>query len=120
MKALITSVETRIIPAIGTCEMCKKEELNLLRTIFLFEGITCNCHSPYHFEVVTHCQDCKPTQPTSTKIELLTDDATEDIKEYNSDNEGTGKTYRLNICHICGKVTENRNADLCSLCAAGH
>jgi hypothetical protein len=54
----------------GTCEMCGKER-NLQRTVFRY-NIKCECHSPYHFEMVCHCSDCIPEEPEVTKVYLRT------------------------------------------------
>jgi hypothetical protein len=56
----------------GTCGVCKKEKVILQRTYFHYD-IKCECHSPNHFEIVRHCGECKPIQPTETKIYLRTD-----------------------------------------------
>ena len=54
----------------GICDICKKETY-LERTYFRY-NIKCECHSPYHFEIVFHCKDCVPIEPVNTKIELNT------------------------------------------------
>ena len=48
----------------GKCDICGKEE-NLERTYFEYD-INCECHSPKHFELVSHCKDCVPSMPTET------------------------------------------------------
>jgi hypothetical protein len=70
MIAKLTSRETREIQAIGICDICGADgELTpLKRTYFRYEEIKCVCHSPYHFELVDHCYDCVPKEPTETKI----------------------------------------------------
>lgn len=66
-------IESYGIPAIGNCEVCKKEEVNLWRTYFKFPHVKCECHSPYHFEIVEHCETCEPKPPRTTKIEVTTE-----------------------------------------------
>lgn len=56
---------------IGICDICKKEA-HLQRTYFRY-NIKCECHSPYHFELVRHCSDCIPKEPRETKITLRTE-----------------------------------------------
>ena len=46
----------------GKCDICGKED-NLERTYFEYD-IKCECHSPKHFELVSHCKDCVPSMPT--------------------------------------------------------
>jgi hypothetical protein len=55
----------------GTCDICKKEA-NIERTYFRYD-IKCECHYPSHFEIVYHCKNCIPKEPTITKIELKTE-----------------------------------------------
>lgn len=54
----------------GKCQICGKET-NLQRTYFRYK-IKCECHSPYHFELIIHCSDCVAIEPEYTKIELKT------------------------------------------------
>ena len=54
----------------GICDICK-ETKPLQRTYFKY-NIKCECHSPYHFELVYHCSDCQPIEPKETKITLKT------------------------------------------------
>jgi hypothetical protein len=54
----------------GKCDICGKEAV-LQRTYFRYD-IKCECHSPYHFELVMHCKDCIPKEPEETKIILKT------------------------------------------------
>ena len=56
----------------GTCEICGKENVPILRKYFLYPDIKCECHSPHHFDLVFHCKDCIPKQPDYTKVELRT------------------------------------------------
>ena len=52
------------------CDICKKEA-PLQRTYFRY-NIKCQCHSPYHFELIIHCKDCIVKEPKETKVVLLT------------------------------------------------
>jgi hypothetical protein len=54
----------------GKCEICNKET-HLKRTYFRYD-IKCECHSPNHFELVIHCNDCVPVEPKITKISINT------------------------------------------------
>jgi hypothetical protein len=54
----------------GKCECCGNEDF-LTRTYFRYP-IKCECHSPQHFELVCHCKNCTPVEPTITKITLKT------------------------------------------------
>lgn len=56
---------------IGTCEVCGKKDVPLMRTYFYY-GIPCECHSPEHVEIVEHCRDCKPKEPRETRVTLST------------------------------------------------
>jgi len=55
----------------GKCEICNKET-NLNRKYFRYD-IKCECHSPNHFELVIHCNDCIPIEPKLTKIDIKTE-----------------------------------------------
>jgi hypothetical protein len=55
----------------GTCPQCKKEG-PINRTYYRYV-IKCECHSPNHFEIVYHCNDCEPIEPTTTKVEMKTE-----------------------------------------------
>ena len=52
----------------GKCEICGVDTF-IERTYFRY-NIKCECHSPYHFELVRHCSNCVPIEPRITKIEL--------------------------------------------------
>ena len=54
----------------GVCKYCKKET-HLERTYFRYD-IKCECCSPSHVEIVWHCKDCKPIEPSETRIVLKT------------------------------------------------
>lgn len=58
---------------VGKCEVCGKENVQLTRTYFNY-NLKCECHSPNHFEKISHCKDCEPIEPTYTKVSLLTRD----------------------------------------------
>jgi hypothetical protein len=55
----------------GKCEICN-EETFLNRTYFRYD-IKCECHSPYHFEIVRHCKNCIPKEPNVTNITIKTE-----------------------------------------------
>lgn len=50
----------------GICEICGKETF-MQRTYFRYD-FKCECHSPYHFNLVRHCKDCVPDEPQEYKI----------------------------------------------------
>ena len=52
----------------GKCDLCGKESV-LARTYFDYP-IKCECHSPRHFEMVKHCDDCVPKMPKDIKVKL--------------------------------------------------
>ncbi len=54
----------------GKCDICKDDK-PLQRKYYHYE-IKCECHSPKHFEFVSHCKDCVPIEPTTTKINVKT------------------------------------------------
>lgn len=54
----------------GRCDICKKEDI--LQRKYYYYGILCECHSPYHFEIVHHCKDCEPKEPLITNVRLKT------------------------------------------------
>lgn len=56
----------------GKCQICGKENATLHRKYYYY-NIKCNCHSPKHFEIVEYCDDCKPVEPTETKVYLNTE-----------------------------------------------
>lgn len=58
---------------VGKCEYCGKDNVPLERTYFRYL-FPCECHSPGHFVLVRHCEDCVPTEPKETKIVLKTED----------------------------------------------
>ena len=54
----------------GRCDVCGINAF-LERKYYCYD-IKCECHSPNHFEFVSHCKDCKPKEPERTKISFLT------------------------------------------------
>lgn len=54
----------------GTCSVCKKDG-PINRTYYHYV-IECECHSPSHFEIVYHCNECEPVEPRTTKITMPT------------------------------------------------
>ena len=56
----------------GFCQCCGNDGI-LQRTYFNY-NIKCECHSPYHFEIVRHCKHCIPKEPETTKISFKTKD----------------------------------------------
>lgn len=53
---------------IGICDICG-EKRALQRKYYKY-GIKCDCHSPEHFEIVSHCNTCIPNPPEKTTILL--------------------------------------------------
>lgn len=56
----------------GKCDICKQNK-PLERTYYHYD-IKCDCHSPQHFELVSHCLQCRPQEPLVTTIALQTKD----------------------------------------------
>lgn len=54
----------------GNCEICGNEA-PLERTYFHY-NIKCECHSPYHFELVRHCKNCIAKEPEVTTLTIKT------------------------------------------------
>lgn len=77
----ITSIDTRDIPCSGTCEICHTENVILRRTYFRYENIKCECHSPYHFDLIDHCYDCIPKIPSKTIVEYSVDNSEKAIRK---------------------------------------
>jgi len=53
---------------VGKCDVCGKEA-QLSRQYYHYD-IKCECHSPDHFEIVRHCENCTPKPPETTKVSL--------------------------------------------------
>jgi hypothetical protein len=51
----------------GNCKICKKEDIPINRRYYHYD-IKCECHSPNHFEIVYHCNNCEPKPPQKTQI----------------------------------------------------
>lgn len=58
---------------VGRCKICGKEDIPINRKYYHYD-IKCECHSPQHFEIVYHCNDCEPKEPYETKITLKIED----------------------------------------------
>lgn len=56
----------------GKCDVCG-ERGPINRTYYRYD-MKCECHSPNHFEIVYHCKDCIPKEPTYTQIHFKTID----------------------------------------------
>jgi len=50
----------------GICDVCGKET-TLSRKYFRYD-VNCECHSPNHFEIVWHCNECEPIEPKITEM----------------------------------------------------
>lgn len=59
----------------GKCEMCNKDAY-LNRKYFEY-ALKCKCHSPQHFELIKHCNECKPMEPAQTTY--IPEDGTDPI-----------------------------------------
>lgn len=62
----------------GKCDICRK--FSYLNRKYYRYDIKCECHSPYHFDLVYHCNDCTPTPPKETKI-ILKVETLKDIRK---------------------------------------
>lgn len=54
---------------VGRCDICG--EVKPLRRKYYHYDIKCDCHSPKHFEIVMHCNNCEPRPPYQTKVNYL-------------------------------------------------
>ena len=52
----------------GKCNYCGSEG-PINRTYFKY-NIKCKCHTPEHFTIVWHCDNCEPKDPGIGKIQL--------------------------------------------------
>jgi len=59
---------------VGRCECCGRENVPLSRKYYHYNNIKCECHSPNHFILIRHCNDCEPKEPIYTKVEYRTED----------------------------------------------
>jgi len=57
---------------VGRCDVCGKNKIKLCRRYYRYD-IKCECHSPCHFEIVWHCENCVPQEPKETKIFIKTE-----------------------------------------------
>lgn len=57
---------------VGKCEVCGKDNVQLLRTYINFPFIECKCHNT-HSILIRHCVDCVPKVPDETKLEIGVD-----------------------------------------------
>lgn len=55
----------------GQCPICGFER-QLHRKYYRYD-LRCECHSPKHFEVVWHCENCEPEPPEFTTIDIRTE-----------------------------------------------
>lgn len=56
----------------GICDICGKE--SILKRKYYNYHVKCQCHSPYHFEIVEYCSNCTPIEPYETKLFMKTSD----------------------------------------------
>lgn len=99
------------IPAIGSCEVCKKENVNLTRTYFHYDNIKCSCHSPNHFIIIEHCDTCVPVEPDETKIHIKTKDLDSPIDKLSislRDDEAYYTSWKSNIAMAFYDVFANK------------
>ncbi len=54
----------------GLCHVCF-EQNDLVKTYFHFP-IACECCGPIHFELVRHCENCKPEMPKFADVHIST------------------------------------------------
>ena len=50
----------------GRCDICG--DMSELTRKYYHYPIKCECHSPNHFEIVCHCNNCEPEEPRITKV----------------------------------------------------
>lgn len=55
---------------IGTCGICKKEDVALERTYYRYDIVCtcCNGAKDHHFEIVRHCHTCGPKPPRRVSV----------------------------------------------------
>ena len=56
---------------ISKCQYCGTK--GPVKRKYYHYDITCDCHSPEHFEIVFHCKNCIPAEPKTTIITLSTE-----------------------------------------------
>jgi len=56
----------------GTCNICKKEHVQLSRKYYYYdiECDCCNSKEDDHFEIVKYCKDCEPKPPRKVKVSM--------------------------------------------------
>jgi len=100
------------IPAIGSCEVCKKENIYLTRTYFHYDNVKCSCHSPNHFIIIEHCDTCVPVEPNETKIHIKTKDLDSPIDKLSislRDDEDYYISWKSNIAMAFYDVFVNKS-----------
>ena len=63
----------------GLCGVCG--EIKDLNRKYFHYNIKCECHSPDHFEIVWHCNECLPIEPVVTSLSIRTDELNYILKE---------------------------------------
>lgn len=56
---------------VGKCDICGNTRP--LQRKYYHYNIQCECHSPQHFEFVSHCEHCVPKEPEFTKLTVSTE-----------------------------------------------
>lgn len=59
---------------IGRCDLCGRDSVVLNRKYFRYD-IPCACHSPSHFVLIRHCENCTPREPTEIIVRLKREQA---------------------------------------------
>ena len=50
----------------GCCKICMKYKA--VNRKYYYYDFKCDCHSPQHFEIVNHCDNCEPKAPDFTRV----------------------------------------------------
>jgi len=53
---------------INDCSICGKKGVVGINRKYFHYNIKCDCHSPMHFEMIYHCNDCIPIPPKKTVV----------------------------------------------------
>ena len=53
---------------LGKCGYCGY--IGPINRKYFYYGIKCECHSPEHFQIVWHCDNCEPKDPGIGNITL--------------------------------------------------
>lgn len=70
------------IPAYGKCDLCAKDAyLNRVYNNYPAD-VTCECHSPHHFDIYDVCSDCVVEIPTNEEAQVVIDNLAKDRKFY--------------------------------------